>query len=202
MKNNSNLIRFSSNVTADMREISNGHRGIVIWFTGLSGAGKSTIAHLIEKKLYNFGCQSFVLDADHVRDGLCQDLGFSVEDRRENIRRIREVAKLFTEAGLITIVSFISPFREDRQLARGVFAEDDFFEVYCKCSIDVCESRDVKGFYKRARSGEIANFTGITSVYEPPECPELTIDTENLSIDQGVDLVIEYLKSKVILPNC
>ncbi len=179
----------------------NGHRSLVVWFTGLSGSGKSTLSHAVEEKLYRVGCRTFVLDGDNVRHGLCGDLGFSEDDRMENMRRIGEMAKLFAEAGVITLTAFISPFRADRFRVRQLFEPGDFVEVYCRCSLEVCEGRDVKGMYRRARAGEIRDFTGISSPYEEPITPELIVDTGHLSLDQCVDQVMSFLKDRGVLPQ-
>lgn len=182
-------------VTRARREVQNGHRGAIIWFTGLSGAGKSTIAHEVEERLHQMGCRTFVLDGDNVRHGLCGDLGFSAEDRVENIRRIGEVTKLFMEAGVIVLTAFISPFRADRAKVRAMVQPGEFMEIYCKCPIEVCEERDVKGLYKKARTGEIAQFTGISSPYEEPDRPELSVDTSSSSLDECVQQVVDLLSS-------
>ena len=196
-----NIVYHNSTVTRSKRNKLNKHKSIVIWFTGLSGSGKSTLAHSIEESLYNLRCSAFVLDGDNVRHGLSSNLSFSDEDRKENTRRIGETAKLMLEAGIITMTAFISPFREDRDNVRQLFNKDDFIEVYCKASIEKCESRDVKGLYKRARAGDIKNYTGIDSPYEPPINPELVIDTENESLMDSVAKVIDLLKSKGIINN-
>src|SRR5210317_854612 len=164
-----NVVWHNVSVTREMREELGGHRGAVLWFTGLSGSGKSTVAHAVEKKLYERQCRSFVFDGDNVRHGLCSDLTFSEEDRHENLRRIGEMTKLFLEAGIISITAFISPFKGDREHVRSLVPHGDFFEVYCECSLEICEARDVKGLYAKARAGEIKNYTGISSPYEPPE---------------------------------
>lgn len=173
--------------------MQNGHKSCVLWFTGLSGSGKSTLAYATEKKLFDLGFCTYVLDGDNIRHGLTKDLGFHPDDRKENIRRIAEAAKLFADAGVITIVSAISPYREDREKTRALFEPDEFIEVYIQCALDECERRDPKGMYKRARSGELKHFTGISAPYEPPERPELRIDTEKQTIEQSVDQVMQYL---------
>ena len=173
-----NVVWHQATVTRARREQMNGHRSVCLWFTGLSGAGKSTLAHAIEEHLHQLGCRTFVFDGDNVRHGLCSNLSFSIEDRSENIRRIGEMAKLFVEAGVIALTAFISPLRSDRQKVRTLLGQNDFIEIYCRCSLDICESRDVKGMYKRARAGEIKDFTGISSPYEEPEHPELVIVPE------------------------
>lgn len=187
-------------VTRQRREALNGHRGAVLWFTGLSGAGKSTLAHAVEERLFQASCRTFVFDGDNVRHGLCSDLGFSPEDRTENIRRIGEMTKLFLEAGIISLTAFISPFRRDRGWVRALLPAGDFIEIHVRCAIDVCESRDVKGLYKRARAGEIKEFTGISSPYEIPEHPELVVDTDKQSLEQSVDAVLALLRSRGVLP--
>lgn len=188
-------------ITRESRERQNGHRGAIIWFTGLSASGKSTLAHAVEHKLHERGVRTIVLDGDNVRHGLCGDLGFSDEDRSENIRRIGQVSKLFLEAGVIVLTAFISPFRIDRSRVRMMVDDPrDFIEIYCKCSIDVCESRDIKGLYKRARKGEIPDFTGISSPYEIPENANLAVDTSRLSVEECVEQVIRTLQDCGVLP--
>lgn len=189
----SNLVFHHSEVGRIEREILNKHKGLIVWFTGLSGAGKSTLAHAVEVRLHQLGCQVFVLDGDNVRHGLCQDLGFTDKDRIENIRRVGEVAKLFMEAGLIVLTAFISPFRADREHIRHMVGAEEFVEIYCDSSLHICESRDVKGLYKKARAGLIKDFTGITSPYEPPLAPNLTIKSGELSLEVCVNQVIEEI---------
>ena len=189
----------NTTVTRQRREKLNNHKSVVIWFTGLSGSGKSTLAHSVEEELHKFGCRTFVLDGDNVRHGLSSNLTFSDTDRKENIRRIGETAKLMMEAGVIAITAFISPFREDRVAIRELLSQDDFIEIYCNASLEVCESRDVKGLYKRARAGEIKNYTGIDSPYEEPTNPELVVNTGDESLEESVIKVIEFLKSKGIV---
>jgi adenylylsulfate kinase len=190
-------------VTRKRRQKQNGHRSTIIWFTGLSGSGKSTLAHAVEEELHRKGIRTFVFDGDNVRHGLCGDLGFSEEDRTENIRRVGQMAKLFIESGVIALTAFISPFQVDRQRVRMMVDHDeDFLEVYCDCPIGVCEDRDVKGLYQRARKGEISDFTGISSPYEKPENAELIVDTAKLTIEESVVEVINMLESRgVILAN-
>lgn len=197
-QNNGNLWR-NTTVTREKRMAMNGHRSCVLWFTGLSGAGKSALAHAVEEELYLAGCRTFVLDGDNVRQSLCADLGFSVPDRRENIRRIAEVAKFLTEAGVITLSAFISPFRADRERARSLFPVGDFIEIYCSASLKICECRDVKVLYKRARTGALEEFTGITSPYEPPLNPELEVDTGNLPLEACVTRVMTLLEERGLL---
>ena len=191
----SNVVWHHATVTRARREMMNKHKGGVFWFTGLSGAGKSTLAHKVEEELHQNGCHTFVLDGDNVRHGLCADLAFSDEDRKENIRRIGQMANLYVEAGVIVLTAFISPFRSDRENVRKI-AGSDFHEIYCKCSLEVCETRDVKGLYKRARAGEIPDFTGISSPYEEPQSPELQVDTES-HLDECADEVFGYISKAV-----
>ena len=184
-----NVVWHQATVTRARREAQNGHRGAIIWFTGLSGAGKSTLAHAVEEHLHQMGCRTFVLDGDNVRHGLCGDLGFSAADRVENIRRVGEVAKLFMEAGVIVLTAFISPFREDRNKVRAMVQPGEFVEIYCQCPVEVCEQRDTKGLYKKARAGEIGQFTGISSPYEAPDRPELVVNTSERSLQDCVQQV-------------
>lgn len=188
-----NVVWHHATVTRARRETQNGHRGAIVWFTGLSGAGKSTLAHAVEEHLHQMGCRTFVLDGDNVRHGLCGDLGFSATDRVENIRRIGEVAKLFMEAGVIVLTAFISPFREDRDKVRAMVQPGEFVEIYCQCPVEVCEQRDVKGLYKKARAGEIGQFTGISSPYEAPDRPELVVNTSEKDLQDSVQQVVAAL---------
>ncbi|MFC2164726.1 adenylyl-sulfate kinase [Acidobacteriota bacterium] len=176
-------------------------RGIVVWYTGLSSSGKSTIARAVEERLFELGHTSYVLDGDNIRHGLNKNLGFSPDDREENIRRIGEVAKLFADGGLIAMTAFISPYRKDRDQARSLLAEGEFIEVYVKVSLDMAEKRDPKGLYKKARAGEIPEFTGISAPYEEPLNPEIVIDTDTMNVDQSRDAVIDYLLEKQIIQN-
>jgi len=194
-----NTIYHNATVTRERRNQLNGHKSAVIWFTGLSGSGKSTLAHSVEEELHNLDCRTFVLDGDNVRHGLSSNLTFSDVDRKENIRRIGEAAKLMMEAGVIAMTAFISPFREDRNNVRGLLSQEDFIEIFCKASLETCESRDVKGLYKRARTGEIKNYTGIDSPYEAPDNPELVIDTDGETLEESVVKVIDFLKSREIV---
>ena len=195
----SNVVWHHATVTRVRREAQNGHGSVILWFTGLSGAGKSTLAHAVEEHLYQAGCRTFVFDGDNVRHGLCSDLGFSANDRVENIRRVGEMAKLFLEAGVISLTAFISPFRADRERVRSLVPHGDFLEIYCRCPLAVCEERDVKGLYKRARAGEIKDFTGISSPYEEPEGPELVVDTGALSLERSVEQVVDMLRKRGIV---
>jgi adenylylsulfate kinase len=194
-----NTVWHNATVTREKREALNGHQSALIWFTGLSGSGKSTLAHTVEERLYQLGCRTFVFDGDNVRHGLCSDLGFTAEDRAENIRRIGEMSGLFLEAGIISLTAFISPFRKDRGLVRSLVGNDRFIEVYCSCPIEVCESRDVKGLYKRARAGEIKDFTGISSPYEEPEKPELILNTGYTPLEESTEQVIDLLVQRSII---
>jgi adenylylsulfate kinase len=192
---NQNIVWHNATVTRNRREQKNNHKGGLFWFTGLSGAGKSTLAHAVEEQLFQKGFNTYVLDGDNVRHGLCADLGFSDDDRKENIRRIGHMSNLFVQAGVIVLTAFISPFRIDRQNARKI-AGADFHEIYCDCSLDVCEQRDVKGLYKKARAGEIPFFTGIDSPYEVPEHPELVTRTDS-DLDASIEQVFNYILDKV-----
>ncbi|RMG69917.1 MAG: adenylyl-sulfate kinase [Nitrospirae bacterium] len=181
------------------RHILNGHKSALLWFTGLSGSGKSTLAHSVEAKLHEMGIRSYVLDGDNVRTGLNKDLGLSPEDRKENIRRVAEVAKLMVDAGLLVFAAFITPYRESRQFIRETMKGWPYFEIYVKCSIDTCIKRDPKGLYQRALKGEIKGMTGISAPYEEPEEPDLIVETDRLSLEQAVDRVIEFLFEKGII---
>jgi len=196
----SNTVWHHAAITRADREKLNGHRSAILWFTGLSGAGKSTVAHAVEERLHELGCLTYVCDGDNIRHGLNANLGFSPDDRVENIRRLGEVAKLFLDAGVITLTAFISPYRADRDRARGLVAAGDFVEIYCRCALDVCESRDVKGLYKKARAGQIPEFTGISAPYEEPLNAEIVLDTDQTPIEGCVDAVIAYLRGKGIVP--
>lgn len=198
-KSTNNVVWHHATVTRERRQQQNGHKSVILWFTGLSGAGKSTLAHAVEEELHQSGARTFVLDGDNVRHGLCSDLEFSNEDRKENIRRIGEIGKLMLESGVIVLTAFISPFREDRRAARSLFPDGEFIEVYCDCSIEVCESRDPKGIYQKARKGEISHFTGISSPYEVPEKPEITIKTDKQPLNDSVQVIVEYLQSRGIV---
>ena len=195
MKNQSVTYHYAT-VTREMRNQLNRHKSLVIWFTGLSGSGKSTLAHSVEEELHKLGCRTFVLDGDNIRHGLSSNLTFSDVDRKENIRRISEVSKLMMEAGVIAITAFISPFRKDRDAVREMLSKDNFIEIYCNASLEVCESRDVKGLYNRARAGEIKNYTGIDSPYEEPTNPELIVNTGEETLEESTIKVVEFLKSK------
>ena len=199
-KKSTNTVWHNARVTRERREKLNGHKSAILWFTGLSGSGKSTVAHSVEEKLHQLDCKTFVFDGDNVRQGLCGDLGFSDSDRKENLRRIGEMVKLFLEAGTISLTAFISPFKEDRDKIRSMVPEGDFVEIYCRCPMSKCEERDVKGLYKKARAGEIPYFTGISSPYEEPEDPEVIVDTDgSVSVEDTVTKIITALKKLEIL---
>ncbi len=201
MEKSTNVVWHQATVNRKRREEKNQHKSVVLWFTGLSGSGKSTLAHAVEEELFQLGLNTFVLDGDNVRHGLNKDLGFSNEDRKENIRRISESAKLMLEAGVITLTAFISPFKEERTMARSLMPHGDFIEIHCYCPLEVCEKRDVKGLYKKARNGEIKDFTGISSPYEAPDKPELKIDTHARSLEESVEQIIALLRARHILPS-
>ncbi|MDG2193066.1 MAG: adenylyl-sulfate kinase [Synechococcus sp. cluster2_bin.209] len=195
-----NIVWHEASVDRAARADKRGHRSAILWFTGLSGSGKSTLANAVNAALFERGLATYVLDGDNVRHGLCKDLGFSDADREENIRRIGEVAKLFLDAGVIVLTAFVSPFRADRDKARDLVEAGDFFEIFCAADLDVCESRDPKGLYAKARSGAIKEFTGISSPYEAPNTPELKIDTGAQELAQSVEVVIKALQDKGVIP--
>ncbi|MDO3660012.1 adenylyl-sulfate kinase [Bacillus sp. C28GYM-DRY-1] len=199
MTHNPNIIWHPAAISKSDRQSLNGHKSCALWFTGLSGSGKSVLANAVDEKLYRMGIQSYVLDGDNIRHGLNKDLGFRTEDRIENIRRIGEVAKLFVDSGQVILTAFISPFREDRDMVRALFPEGEFYEIYVKCPLHVCEQRDPKGLYQKARNGEIKHFTGIDSPYEAPLSPDFIIESDQISISDGADLIITELQSKGII---
>lgn len=199
MNSSTNTVWHNATVTRARREKLKNHKSVVIWFTGLSGSGKSTLAHTVEEKLHQKNCSTFVFDGDNVRHGLCSDLGFSDNDRTENIRRIAEMCNLFIDAGVISLTAFISPFKKDRESVKKLLKENDYIEVYCKCTIEKCEKRDVKGLYKKARQGLVKKFTGISSPYEEPENPDLVLDTDKRSLDECVEDVIKLLEDRSIV---
>ena len=194
-----NLHFHKHRVSRELKELRNNHKSKVIWFTGLSGSGKSTVANATEKLLHDMGLQTYILDGDNVRMGLNKDLGFSPQDRTENIRRITEVAKLFADSGSIVLTAFISPYKEDRNSARKIISDEDFIEVFVKADLSVCESRDPKGLYKKARSGEIKGFTGIDAPYEEPTNPEIVVETDKYDILSCANQVIDYLVKENII---
>ena len=194
-----NIVWHEASVDREARSKQRGHRSVILWFTGLSGSGKSTLANAVNAVLFERGMATYVLDGDNIRHGLCKDLGFSDADREENIRRIGEVAKLFLDAGVIVLTAFVSPFRADRDKARALVADGDFLEIHCAADLAVCESRDPKGLYAKARAGQIKEFTGISSPYEAPEKPELCLDTGAQDLEQCVAAVINLLEERGVL---
>jgi adenylylsulfate kinase len=184
----------------ETREKQNGHRSVILWFTGLSGAGKTTLAYAVEERLHKMGCRSYVIDGDIMRTGLCRDLDFSIEGRNENIRRVGEVAKVMVDAGIIAVTAFISPLRNQRRGVRALVGPGDFIEVFCRCPLPVCEKRDPKGLYRRARAGQIPDFTGISSPYEDPEHPELALDTAKLEVKECVNMIVTLLVERGVIP--
>ena len=195
------VIPHSHEITKQDRRSLNEHGSLVIWFTGLPSSGKSTLANEVEKRLISTGIRTYILDGDNVRTGLCKDLGFSEEDRAENIRRIGEVSKLFVDAGCIVLSAFVSPYRRDRDAVRDLVEDGEFVEVFVKCPVEVCEERDVKGLYKKAREGVIKGFTGIDDPYEEPLNAEIIIETDNMSLEDGVERIIGYLQEKKVLKS-
>ncbi|MDQ0200226.1 adenylyl-sulfate kinase [Neobacillus ginsengisoli] len=189
-----NIFHQSFEVTKEQRQALHGHKSYILWFTGLSGSGKSTIANIIERKLHELGISTYILDGDNLREGLNQNLGFSQEDRKENIRRTGELAKLFVDSGIVVITTLISPYAEDRKEIRKRVAKGEFIEIYVKCPLEVCEKRDTKGLYKKARKGELTNMTGISAPYEVPETPEIVIETSQYSSEECGQEIINYLK--------
>ena len=192
-ENDKNIVWHEQSVTIDDRWKSNGYKSCVLWFTGLSASGKSTVAHALDKYFHRSGIHSYVLDGDNVRHGLNKDLGLSPENRKENIRRIGEVSKLFVDAGLLVLAAFIAPYKEDRKEVRSLLEKDQFIEVFVKCSISECEKRDPKGLYKKARTGEIKQFTGLSAPYEEPEQPEIILETDKYNVKECVDHILNYL---------
>ena len=199
MNQDENIVWHNQTVSRDLKEQHKGHKPVLLWYTGLSGSGKSTIANAVEAKLFELGCHTYLLDGDNVRMGLNKGLTFSDDDRIENIRRISEVAKLFVDAGLIVSTAFISPFKADRTQARSIIAEGEFIEVFIDTPLEVCESRDPKGLYKKARAGKIPNFTGISSTFDTPETPEIHVKTAEQTIEQSVDQIIQHLREKAVI---
>lgn len=194
-----NIVWHDHKITRAERSVNKNQKPCLLWFTGLSGSGKSTIANALDVALHSRGYHTFLMDGDNVRHGLCKDLGFSDEDRVENIRRIGEVSKLFADAGLIVLSAFISPFASDRRMVRNLFPAGEFIEVFMATPLDICEQRDPKGLYEKARAGEIKNFTGIDSPYEAPEYPEVRLDTSTMSVDQCVEKLIGYLLERELI---
>lgn len=198
-KKGENLTWHTGEVDQEARRLAHGHDGVVLWLTGLSGSGKSTIAHRIERMLIERGVFAYVLDGDNIRHGLNRDLGFSPADRVENIRRIGEVTRLFADAGAVALSAFISPYREDRDRVRALMPPGKFIEIFVDTPLEICEARDPKGLYRKARAGEISDFTGIDAPYEAPERPEVHLQTENLSVDESARAVIRYLEQHELL---
>lgn len=198
---NADVVWHQATVTRQRREQLSGHQGLLLWFTGLPSSGKSTIAHAVEEQLHQRGCRTIVLDGDNIRHNLCADLGFSVQDREENIRRIGEVAKLFVEAGTIVLAAFVSPIRRDRDRVRGMFQHGDFLEIHCHCPADICAKRDPKDHYRRARAGELKEFTGVSAPYEEPADAELKLETGALPVAACADQVISLLLERAVIPR-
>lgn len=196
-----NIFPFESIIKSKDRYLLNGHRSGLLWFTGLSGSGKSTLAHAVEERLHKMGVRTYVLDGDKIRTGLNKNLGLSPEDRKENIRRIAEVSKILVDAGLLVFAAFIAPYKESRLFVRELMHDWPYYECYVKCSLEVCEQRDPKGLYKKSRLGEITNMTGISAPYEEPEKPDLIIETDKLSLDQSVDVILSFLVEQQIIPE-
>ncbi|MGM0903858.1 MAG: adenylyl-sulfate kinase [Bacillota bacterium] len=199
MGKSTNITWHDATITKQDRHAQNGHGSCVLWFTGLSGSGKSTIANAVSNELFRQGINEYVLDGDNIRHGLNKDLGFSEYDRTENIRRIGEVAKLFVDSGKVVTTAFISPFRSDRDQVRSIFTDNEFIEVFVDCPLEECERRDPKQLYAKARAGEIKDFTGVDSPYEAPEQPEITIHSNEVSVEDAVQLVLGYLQDKNII---
>jgi adenylylsulfate kinase len=199
-QSNNNLTWFDGYITRAERETLHGHKGAVVWFTGLSASGKSTIAHYLEKMLYKRDCSTYSFDGDNVRHGLCRDLGFSPEDRQENIRRIGEMVRLFVDAGIVAITAFISPYKVDREMVRKLVGEERFFEVYVECPVDICALRDPKGLYQRARAGMIKEFTGISAPYEVPDNPSLVIHSDVITPVEGAEEILDLLEQAFVIP--
>jgi len=195
-----NIVRQETNVSRQDRERLFGHRSFTVWYTGLPASGKSTVAVHLEKKLHDFGLHTYILDGDNVRHGLNKDLGFSPEDREENIRRLAEVAKLLRDTGVINLTAFISPYRRERDFARSLAGDDDFIEVFVDCPLEICEERDPKGMYKKARAGIIKEYTGISAPYEVPPAPEVHIRTDLLDVEQCADAIIAALRERHLIP--
>lgn len=196
-----NIVWHQAHISKEDREKRFGQKGVILWFTGLSGSGKSTLANEVERILFGRGLHSFILDGDNIRHGLNKDLGFSPEDREENIRRIGEVAHLFAQSGVIVMTAFISPYKKDRNQVRSLAAQGEFLEIYVKCSLEACEKRDTKGLYQKARAGQIPEFTGISAPYEEPGKPELVVETDRETLEESARRVIQCLESRGIIPR-
>lgn len=196
-----NIIRHNFNVSKEERQRSNNHNSFLLWFTGLSGSGKSTIANIVEHELFKCGIHTYTLDGDNIRKGINKDLSFSPSDRSENIRRIAEISSLMLDSGLVVLAAFVSPYKKDREYIREIVDENNFFEIFINTSVEECERRDVKGLYKKARLGEIKNMTGISAPYEAPENPFIEINTEEQTIEEAVALILEKIKPKLDFKN-
>ena len=198
---NKNVIQQDYNVSVEHRRKQNKHNSLLIWFTGLSGSGKSTLANQVEVALHEHGLRTYVLDGDNIRRGLNTDLDFTPEGRKENLRRIAETAKLFIDAGVVTLAAFISPLQKDRENIKQIVGEDNFIEIYVKASVEACEKRDVKGLYQKARDGEIKNFTGISAPYEEPKNPDVVVNSEKQTIAESIQIIMDQIKTKLELPS-
>ena len=198
---NKNVIQQDYNVSVEHRRKQNKHKSLLIWFTGLSGSGKSTLANQVEVALHEQGLRTYVLDGDNIRRGLNTDLDFTPEGRKENLRRIAEAAKLFIDAGVVTLAAFISPLQKDREKIKQIVGKENFIEVYVKASVEACEKRDVKGLYQKARNGEIKNFTGISAPYEEPENPDVVVNSEKETIAESIQIIMDQIKTKLELPS-
>lgn len=198
---NKDVIQQNYNITVNERRQQNKHNSLLIWFTGLSGSGKSTLANQVEVALHEQGLRTYVLDGDNIRRGLNTDLDFTPEGRKENLRRIAEIAKLFIDAGVVTLAAFISPLQKDRENIKQIVGEDNFIEIYLKASVEACEKRDVKGLYQKARYGEIKNFTGISAPYEEPKNPDVVVNSEKETIAESIQIIMDQIKTKLELPS-
>jgi adenylylsulfate kinase len=196
-----NVIPHEYQISKEDRQKAKSHKSFLLWFTGLSGSGKSTIANVVEQELYNLGVNTYTLDGDNIRKGINNDLSFSPEDRTENIRRIAEISNLMIDAGLVTLAAFVSPYKKDRENIKSIVKDVNFVEVYINTSVEECERRDVKGLYKKARAGEIKNMTGISARYEAPENPDIEIETEKVSVETAVKQILDYIRPKLQLQN-
>ena len=199
MPTSPHVVRHRAAVSRPRRETLNGHMSVNLWFTGLSGSGKSTLAHAVEERLHLMGCRTYVFDGDNVRHGLCGDLGFSLDDRRENMRRIAEMVRLFLDSGVISLTAFISPLKADREQVKEIIGPENLIEIFCNCPLEICEQRDVKGLYKKARAGEIKNYTGISSPYEAPENPDIDLNTGTIPLRDCVNEIITELRERGII---
>lgn len=195
------IVPYKSIIKKIDRQLLNGHKSFVLWFTGLPSSGKSTIAHKLELELYKRGIRTYVFDGDNIRTGLNKDLGFTEEDRQENIRRIAEVVKLFIDAGMVVLTAFVSPLRKHRDFIKGLLEDGEYIEIYVKCSPEVCAQRDPKGHYEKAKLGIIKNFTGVDGSYEEPQNPDIIIDTEKDSIEESIQKILNFLEKKKLIPN-